>query len=176
MNGGGSEREGDTESETDSRLWAVSTEPNAGLKLTDHGDHDLSQSQTLNQLSHPGAPRVISLKQTRSCLSSGQNPVMDSYLILSKSQSHYGGLKVLYHPHSLATFWVILCNPLLIHSAPAHLLHYFTCTAPRMFLPQHLDACYFFHLEVLAHTCRLAHTFSPQVLILIFQTFYDHLI
>ena len=27
--------EGDTESETGSRLWAASTEPNAGLELTD---------------------------------------------------------------------------------------------------------------------------------------------
>ena len=36
MNGGGSEREGDTESETGSRLPAVSTEPDAGLKLTNH--------------------------------------------------------------------------------------------------------------------------------------------
>ena len=35
MNGGGSEREGDTESETGSRLSAVGTEPDAGLKLTD---------------------------------------------------------------------------------------------------------------------------------------------
>ena len=35
MNGGGSEREGDTESETGSRLWAVSTEPDAGLELPD---------------------------------------------------------------------------------------------------------------------------------------------
>ena len=35
MNGGGSEREGDTESETGSRLRAVSTEPNAGLELMD---------------------------------------------------------------------------------------------------------------------------------------------
>ena len=34
MNGGGAEREGDTESETGSRLLAVSTEPDAGLKLT----------------------------------------------------------------------------------------------------------------------------------------------
>ena len=33
--GGGAEREGDTESETSSRLWAVSTEPDAGLELTD---------------------------------------------------------------------------------------------------------------------------------------------
>ena len=32
MNGGGSEREGDTESETGSKLSAVSTEPNAGLE------------------------------------------------------------------------------------------------------------------------------------------------
>ena len=35
MNGGGSDREGDPESETGSRLWAVSTEPDAGLELTD---------------------------------------------------------------------------------------------------------------------------------------------
>ena len=35
MNAEGSEREGDTESETGSRLRAVSTEPDAGLELTD---------------------------------------------------------------------------------------------------------------------------------------------
>ena len=33
MNGGGSEREGDTELERGSRLQTVSTEPNAGLEL-----------------------------------------------------------------------------------------------------------------------------------------------
>ena len=33
---GGAEREGDTESEAGSRVWAVSTEPNVGLELTDH--------------------------------------------------------------------------------------------------------------------------------------------
>ena len=32
---GGAEREGDTESEAGSRLPAVSTEPDAGLELTD---------------------------------------------------------------------------------------------------------------------------------------------
>ena len=31
----GREREGDTESEAGSRLWAISTEPDAGLELTD---------------------------------------------------------------------------------------------------------------------------------------------
>ena len=35
MNGGGAEREGDTESETGSRLRVISPEPDAGLKLTD---------------------------------------------------------------------------------------------------------------------------------------------
>ena len=35
MNGGGAEREGDTESEAGSRLRAVGTEPDAGLELTD---------------------------------------------------------------------------------------------------------------------------------------------
>ena len=35
MNRGGAEREGDTESETGSRLWAVSTEPKVGLEPMD---------------------------------------------------------------------------------------------------------------------------------------------
>ena len=35
MNGVGSERERDTESEMGSRLWAVSTEPDPGLEPTD---------------------------------------------------------------------------------------------------------------------------------------------
>ena len=35
MNGGGAEREGDTESERGYRLQAVSPEPDAGLELTD---------------------------------------------------------------------------------------------------------------------------------------------
>ena len=36
MNRGGAEREGDIESEAGSRLQAVSTGPDAGLKLTNH--------------------------------------------------------------------------------------------------------------------------------------------
>ena len=34
MSKGGAKREGDTESKAGSRLWAVSTEPDAGLELT----------------------------------------------------------------------------------------------------------------------------------------------
>ena len=69
MNRGGSEREGDTESKTGSRHWAVSTEPDMGLELTDW-DHDLSRSRTLNRLSHPGAPhsfKVYSFVESWSC-------------------------------------------------------------------------------------------------------------
>ena len=36
MNGGGAEREGDTESEAGSRLRAVSTEPDVGLVPMNH--------------------------------------------------------------------------------------------------------------------------------------------
>ena len=36
MKGGGAERGGDTQSEAGSRLQAVSTEPDAGLELTNH--------------------------------------------------------------------------------------------------------------------------------------------
>ena len=45
------------------RIWsrlqapAVSTEPDAGLKSTNH-DHDLSRSGMFNWLSHPGAPHL----------------------------------------------------------------------------------------------------------------------
>ena len=35
MSGLGTEREGNKESKASSRLWAVSTEPNTGLELTD---------------------------------------------------------------------------------------------------------------------------------------------
>ena len=35
MSRGGAERDGDTESEAGSSLWAISTEPDAGLELTD---------------------------------------------------------------------------------------------------------------------------------------------
>ena len=36
MSMGGTEREGDTESEAGSRLWAISAELDAGLKLVNH--------------------------------------------------------------------------------------------------------------------------------------------
>ena len=36
VNGGGVEREGDTESSAGSRLSAVSTEPDVGLQITNH--------------------------------------------------------------------------------------------------------------------------------------------
>ena len=51
----GEEREADTESKAGSRLQAVSPEPDGALTC-EPWDHDPSQSQTLNQLSHPGTP------------------------------------------------------------------------------------------------------------------------
>ena len=36
MSGGGAEKEGDTEFEAGSRFWAVSTEPDVVLELTNH--------------------------------------------------------------------------------------------------------------------------------------------
>ena len=47
MSGGGAESEGDTESEAGSRLWAVSTEPDAGLELTDR------EIMTWAEVGHP---------------------------------------------------------------------------------------------------------------------------
>ena len=56
---GEGQREGDTEYEAGSRLWAVSTEPDAGLELTDREIMtDLSRNRPPNQLSHPGPPKL----------------------------------------------------------------------------------------------------------------------
>ena len=53
----GAERQGDTESEAGSRLWAVSTEPDAGLELTNLEIMTSAEvGWTLNWRSHPGAP------------------------------------------------------------------------------------------------------------------------
>ena len=62
MNGGGAEREGDTEAETGSRLRAVSPEPDAGLELTDR-EIVTWLNRTLNRLRHPGAPYLPSLEE-----------------------------------------------------------------------------------------------------------------
>ena len=61
----GAKRKGDTESETGSRPWAVHTGPDTGLKTINPWDHDLSQSRTLNQLSHPGAWRKADFYYSR---------------------------------------------------------------------------------------------------------------
>ena len=64
--GRGRDRERERERERiRSRLCVVSTEPNAGLKLTNCQDHDLSRNQeseaklTLNWLNYPGPPFVF---------------------------------------------------------------------------------------------------------------------
>ena len=49
---------GRTESEAGSRLRAVSTEPDARAGSHELRDRDLSRSQTLKRLSHPGAPEA----------------------------------------------------------------------------------------------------------------------
>ena len=51
---GGAERKGDTESEAGSKFRAVSTEPDAGLELT---DHEIMTWAKGIWLSHPGAPK-----------------------------------------------------------------------------------------------------------------------
>ena len=56
MNMAGAKRGGDTESEASSKLC----QHRAGRGAQTHEpDHDLSQSQSINRLSHPGAPKFI---------------------------------------------------------------------------------------------------------------------
>ena len=63
MNGRGAEREGDTELETGSRLWAVSTEPDAGLELTDREIMTWARVGRLTDWATQ-APLYLFLKQT----------------------------------------------------------------------------------------------------------------
>ena len=58
MSRGGAEREGDTESEAGSRIWAVSTEHDARLELTSCESWP-ELSQMLNELNHPGTPKTL---------------------------------------------------------------------------------------------------------------------
>ena len=57
MNGGGAEREGDTESEAGSRLRAISPEPDAGLELTGPRDRDLAEVGRLTDCATQAPPK-----------------------------------------------------------------------------------------------------------------------
>ena len=64
VSGEGAEREGDTESEAGSRLWAVGTEPDLRLELMNlEIMSNLSWSQMLNQLS-PQVPQVYDILES----------------------------------------------------------------------------------------------------------------
>ena len=65
MSRGGAEREGDTESQAGSRVWIVSTEPNARLEPTIHEIMTWAEVGQLNRLSHPGSPEILILRQTK---------------------------------------------------------------------------------------------------------------
>ena len=51
MSGGGAEREGDTESQAGSGIWAVSTEPDTGLELMNR--EIMTSAKVDAQLSEP---------------------------------------------------------------------------------------------------------------------------
>ena len=59
MRGGGTEREGDTESEAGCSLQAVSTEPDVGLELMNR------EIMTWAKVGHPGAPKVTHFLSNR---------------------------------------------------------------------------------------------------------------
>ena len=73
MSGGGAEWEGDTESEAGSRLWAVSTEPDAGLELTDREIMTWAEVGRLTDWA-TRAPLCFIFFQTISCDSKPHTP------------------------------------------------------------------------------------------------------
>ena len=63
MSGGGAEREGVTESEAGSRLWAVSTEPDAGLELTDREIMTWAEVRRLTDRATQAPPLLFLFKE-----------------------------------------------------------------------------------------------------------------
>ena len=57
MRAGEGQRKGKTQNQVPG--WAVSKEPDGGARTHKQWDHDLSRSQTLNRLSHAGAPIAL---------------------------------------------------------------------------------------------------------------------
>ena len=74
MSGGGAEREGDTDSKAGSGLSCQHT-AQRGARTHELWDHDLSRSQTLNWLSHPGAPEW-SLSKNKQTTTTLQNEII----------------------------------------------------------------------------------------------------
>ena len=64
----GAEKEGHTESEAGSRLWAVSTEPDVGLELTDYEIMTWTEVRRFKRLNPPGTPKQIFMSQCLICL------------------------------------------------------------------------------------------------------------
>ena len=97
------EREGDTESETSSRLWAsIQHRAGCGAQTHEPWDHDLSRSQSLSRLSHPGAPRFESFV-SKSCQNKSSPSTTFSVLL------GWGQLSIC----SLAIYWPsIMCQVL----------------------------------------------------------------
>ena len=58
----GAEREGDTEPEAGSRLWAVSTDPDAGLELTSREIMTWAKVGCLTDWATSAPPHMINLK------------------------------------------------------------------------------------------------------------------
>ena len=87
MNRGGAEREGDTESETGSRLWAVSTEPDAGLKLTDCEIMTWAEVGRLTDWATQVPPKILFLNNLYTqCGVQTPNPGIKSHTLLWLSQ------------------------------------------------------------------------------------------
>ena len=55
---GGTEREGDKTLKQASGSELSAQSPRREAQIHEPGDHDLSRGRMLNQLSHPGAPRI----------------------------------------------------------------------------------------------------------------------
>ena len=119
VSGGGAEREGDTESEPGSRLWAVGTEPDAGLELT------------TREITTWAEVRCLTDWATQVPL---HNPVLRYILMCERSciHFHYPVVFIVWPCHILLLI-SLGEDTLLLQTAPANiLLHILVCTGTQM--------------------------------------------
>ena len=119
----GAEREGDTESKAGSRLWAVSTEPDAGLEPTDHeivtwaGVRHLTHRATqAPQIAFFFTARGCKTRTTRNSKSDWSWGLCGSRKTLgwrNKMKHHLRHISPIFYPWSAP-----ICPPM--HSVPTH--------------------------------------------------------
>ena len=130
QSGGGAEREGDTESEAGSRLWAVSMEPDAGLEPTDREIMTWAEVERSTDSATQAPLFVTALFHLAYCLQCSsvsecvsEFPSFSRHVVFQFSQHRL--LKRLSFP---TVYSFVLCQRLIDHIVVGSFLDFLSCS------------------------------------------------